>query len=421
MKKYLILFLIIFSKVYFAQSETSLIQTALPTLGYQISPLLTGAGSIGAAIPMEDAVGFYYNPAQLGYFSRKNSISGFFMPQSTDLYPGRNYYSNDNVTSKTSSVTLGYNYESANTPISFGFGYITNKVSYGIFDYPNPGSNSSSSKYESYDSYDCYSLGFGYHNYFLFNFGFSVKSYRSALGGDFADNQTVVKIVDGTAFDFGALIIAPLSQLYMKNARYYIMNGAIIKPKMNFSLGYAISNIGKKVSYIDASQADPLPRTARLGYSLDLGIDLQLQDTRLNAVDYSFTAEVSDLLIKHTDSFNIDYQNLLGDIKFGDNLIKLKADDNVVVHKGHIFRLFETLIITSGRYNGNGADNIKSGGFGISSQGIFKLINSFVDNSTINYIADHLVLEYYNTSNRLDLPNEQNYKGFAIYIKSMTF
>jgi long-subunit fatty acid transport protein len=73
MKKYytLLLLLIIIKPIY---SQP----VAAEFLGLQQSPLLIGAGQIGAAIPMKDASGFYYNPAQLGYFSHENNISVFF-------------------------------------------------------------------------------------------------------------------------------------------------------------------------------------------------------------------------------------------------------------------------------------------------------------------------------------------------------
>ncbi len=193
-----------------------------------------------------------------------------------------------------------------------------------------------------------------------------------------------------------------------------------IKPKFDFSLGYSILNLGKKISYIDAAQADPIPRTARLGYTINFGIDLLTGQTTLNAIDYSFTAEAEDILIKRSTIAGTEYQSMLGDIKIGKNLVGLKGDDNVTVHRGHIFRLFETVIITSGRLNGHGFDNRKSNGFGFSSEGIFKLLSGSIENNIIGFVANHLILEYYDTNAFVDSGFETNFQGIAFYFRNLS-
>lgn len=415
MKKYYLLFILnIFYSFAFAQDFNPVQSYALPSLTLQQSPLLSGAGQIGTAIPMEDAIGFYYNPAQLGYFSRTNSLSAFFMPQKLSL----SNYSPD-VTFQTSSVTVGTH---VSRPLSIGFGYIHNKIGYGTFSHANAHNPNSISKYESYDSFDGYSLGFGYNYYLHFNFGFSVKSFRSILNNNNIEDVNVFRKVEGTAFDFGVMIITPVSQILFNNTKFYLSDDAALKPKINFTLGYSINNLGKKVWYVNPSQADPLPRTARLGYSADLGFDLSMLGIRLNAVNYSFTAEAEDILLKNdNDTTGTSYQDILGDIKIKNHLIDLKGDNNVVIHRGHIFRLFETVILTSGRENRYNHINIKSNGFGISSEGIFKLLNTLIDNPTLNYIADHIVLEYYSSNINADNMKSTSFKGLAIYVRSFGY
>ena len=114
------------------------------------------------------------------------------------------------------------------------------------------------------------------------------------------------------------------------------------------------------------------------------------------------------------------YQGMLGDINFGKHLIDLKGDQNVVVHRGHIFRFFETIIITSGRYNGHGFNNYKSNGFGFSSEGIFKLLSRSIKNSAIGFIANHLAIEYFHSNNFVDTNFETNFQGLALYFKNFT-
>jgi hypothetical protein len=398
MKRYYwILSFFLLLKPAFGQGEA-----AMQILEFQQSPLLQGAGQIGVSIPMSDPAGFYFNPAQLGYFSRENNFSILTLPQKTNW--GGNLFQN-RISFQTFGMTAGYNFkkENNNLPLSLGLGYIHNVVNYG-----SP---------KVYDSFDCFSVGASYNYYLLFNLGFSLKPYNSLLSDQTLDGKTLD--ASGTAFDFGALIVAPVSQLLFNDSKYNLDEKNYIKPKFDFSLGYSVLNIGKKISYIDAAQADPIPRTARLGYTFNFGLDLFTSKNELNAINYSFTAEAEDLLIKEDFVNGSHYENILGNINFGKNLIGLKSDQNVVVHKGHIFKLFETLIVTSGRYYGENLNNIKTNGFGFSSEGVSKLLSTSMENSVINFVANHFVIEYYHTNLFADSNLETNVQGIAFYFKNI--
>jgi hypothetical protein len=403
-KYYLILCFLLFSKPLFSQGEA-----AVPFLEVQQSPLLLGAGQIGVSIPMSDPLGFYYNPSQLGYFSRENNFSMLTLPQKTEWFQ---YFSpNLDLSFQTFGMTAGYNFKKKNNlPLTIGVGYIHNEFIYGEF-------LTSNGKFKSYDSFDCFSIGVGYDYYLLFNLGFSIKPYHSVLGVLPTGNEIKA---NGTAFDFGALITAPFSQLLFNDVKYSLDNESYVKPKFDLSLGYSILNLGKKIKYADDAQADPIPRTARLGYTFNFGMDLFTNQIKLNAFDYSFSAEAEDILIKSGSTGFEGYQSMLGDINFGKHLIELKGDQNVVVHRGHIFRLFETVMITSGRYVGH-SFNYKSNGFGFSSEGIFKLLSSSIENNVIGFVADHFVLEYYHTNNFVDSDFETNFQGLAFYFKNFWF
>lgn len=413
MKKYfLMLLLLILIKPINGQGEA-----ALPFLNFQQSPLLIGAGEIGAAIPMKDATGFYYNPAQLGYFSHENNLSIFFMPQETKWYPNFKL----DITSRSFGISAGYNFKKNNNdlPLSIGVGYLHNKFSYGEFVRTGPDSPDPIGTYESYDAFDCFSVGVGYDYFCLFNLGLSVKSYTSNL----RDQPTVEEvgiIGAGTAFDFGAMITTPISRLLLNNYKFGLNENTFLKPKIDFTLGYSLANVGKKITFADPAQADPIPRTARLGYSLNFVIELFTKGEKLNLLDYSFTAEADDILIKASiDGSSSEYENIMGNINPVKDLIALKADQNVVVHRGHIFRLFETIVFSSGQYFGRSTDNRKSNGYGLSSEGLFKLCSKFADDKIINYIANHFVLECYNTNTWFFPFFETNFIGLVLNVKGI--
>lgn len=395
-------------------------EAAVPFLALQQSPLLIGAGQIGAAIPMQEPAGFYYNPAQLGYFSRKNNLAVSFLPNKTVWMP-RAF----DISFQTFCATVGYNFgkDKDNIPLSIGLGYIHNKINsvqllsmtyYPEFDF--------SSSNKGYDAFDCFSVGIGYDYYLQFNIGFSIKSFESIWDDSGMEPEIGTSKASGTTFDFGAMITTPVSKLFFDNYKINLSQNSILKPKVDCTLGYSITNIGKKIFYIDPAQADPIPRTARLGYSCNIALELFNNWVKnLNVVDYSFTAEAEDILIKNDNMGNPQYQKLFGDISIGKHLIELRGDQSVVVHRGHILRLFETIIIVSGRFDGHGYYNRKSNGFGISSEGLFKLLNASVKNPVISYLVSHFKLEYYNTNTFVGSGLETNFKGMAISFNGIEF
>jgi hypothetical protein len=408
MKKYrAYLFLLLITGTVYAQGEAAAI-----FLEMQQSPLLFGAGWIGAAIPNTNADGFYLNPAQLGNFSRVNNFSLSFMPQKTDWMP--NNFSGSKFNSF--STALGYNFKKENNdlPLSLGIGYIHNKFDYVlsiISDPTNP--NYAQKVYHTYDSFDCFSVGASYEYYLLFNLGMSIKSFTSTL-----EEGHEAK---GTAFDFGAMITAPVSKLLFDNYKLELGSQSFIKPKFDFTLGYSLTNVGKKITYIDEAQSDPIPRTARLGYTFDFGFDYSSGCIKnLNVFNYSFTVETEDVLIDRDNNGNTGYQNIFGSIGIK-NFIGLKGNQQVALHRGHIFKLLETVIIATGRRNGAyySEESKKSDAFGLSSEGLFKVLNNMVNNDVIKYITKHFAVEYYNANIFASSFMETNLKGIVLNYRGL--
>ena len=396
-------------------------QTAMTTMYLQQSPLFIGAGNVGTASPMQEAMGFYYNPAQLGYFSLENNLSISYMPQKTEWL--KNYF--PNISIRSFGFAAGYNFKknSNDLPLSIGVGYLHNKFSYGEFVRTGPDSPDPIGRYESYDKFDCFSLGVGYGDLVKFNLGFSIKSYQSYPGDSPIIQEVDPDGYDGTAFDFGLMIVAPLSDMLFPNQKIILDGGSFLKPNVDFVLGYSLLNIGKEVVYTDSEQKDPLPRTARLGYSFNFSLDLQSNKSTFNFFSYSFSVEADDhyLIKRSTYGGSFEYQNILGDIKFGRNLIELRADDYATVHRGHILRFFETVIFTSGRMHGGGYDHRKTDGLGVSSEGLIKLYSLLAADSIVDYVAKHFVVEYYDTNIFVDSDAESNFKGLVLNVKGIEF
>jgi len=198
--------------------------------------------------------------------------------------------------------------------------------------------------------------------------------------------------------DYGFLLTVPIVKLIDREYKFYMLENIPAVPYFNFSMGYSRLNQGGKVSYADPNQADPLPRTARLGYTLSSGLDIKLHNNLFRLFGYDFTVEADNLLINPIEGIGpVTYKSGLGDINIGRNLIQLKSNDNVVVHKGHEFNLFETFTVLIGRFDGNGYYNDESDGIGLRLKGIFTLLKAYTNNKPFNFIADHFDIEYYSS------------------------
>ena len=413
MKSLLGIFLLLFSLVNlsFAQGEG-----ALPFTTVQQSPLLLGAGQIGVSVPNDEVLGFYYNPAILGYSSRNNHASISIMPSKTawDLPPQLQI--NSNFTFNNYGLNFGLNLAKSKfkLPISIGVGYLHNKFDYGKFILTSEYGPEPIGEVENYDAFDSFSLGVGIDYFLKFNLGISLKSFNSKISGRLVRSNAEPYSVDGTILDYGVLLILPISELFMGNINFNISKSIKLKPIGNFSMGYSLSNIGDEIYYVDPSQSDPFSRTARLGYTFEIGTDIFLEDIKLNLFKYSFSVEANDLLIERI-SGNSKYQSGIGDINFSDHLINIKSDYKVMVHKGHILRLFDTIILTYGSFDGPGYQSPReTNGLGFTSNGVFKILNNQIQVTSVNYILEHFVIEYFNSDVEFFENFQTNFDGLSI-------
>jgi len=387
-KKVSLLFLFVLGLVklnIYAQSALP----ALPMLYINPSPRINALGMAGASLPTNDPFGFYYNPAQLGYFSQTNNLSYELYPSNEDwlglgVWPYRN-----------SAVNIGYNFKNElnGLSLSAGFGYIHSESNLGTYMF-YPGYTSS-----IYDKYDAYSLGIGVDYYVQFNIGFTYKSINSSLGVWQIPGTSQYKNaqVSPTAVDYGVLMTVPVLKLTAPEYKFNLLNEIPAVPYFNISLGYSRLNQGGEVAYVDPAQSDPMPRTARLGYAISTGLDIEIHNNKFRLFGYDFTVDADEMLISRDTSFNLSYKSGIGNISIGRNLIGLKSSDNVVVHKAHEFNLCETFTVMIGRFDGAGYFNNESNGIGMRLKGILTLLKAYTTNETFNFIADHMDVQYYSS------------------------
>jgi hypothetical protein len=202
-----------------------------------------------------------------------------------------------------------------------------------------------------------------------------------------------------TAMDWGVLLNVPISKLAVPDLVYEPFENITLKPVVNISVGYSRSNIGSEIYYIDPAQADPLPLTARLGYTLSLGSDLLMGSNSINFFTYDISIESEDLLISTNTSGTFSYQGLLGDIKPWQNLFEWKKSDNMILRKSQKLSLFETVSFLNGSYYNSSQYNNWTNGIIISTNGIFKLLTMNFNNSQyIKFFFDHFNVQYVKAS-----------------------
>lgn len=381
-----------------AQSEA-----ALPFLTIPVSPSNAGMGTTGTSLPSNDAFGFLSNPAILGYVSQNNNIS-------LQLYPEESII-NHVVSYNSIAFNLGYNFERIiNIPLSIGIGYNRTKDE---VKYQGPFASNSE------DKYDAFSIGIGIDYYAEFSAGYTYKSIFSLLA-EYTPETLAEASAEVSAYDIGFLLNVPVTKLIMPEYNLNFAGTNNLKPELNFSIGYAQSNIGNEIYYIDPAQSDPLPRTAKMGYSVSAGFKEVSMKIPLEIFHLDFSAEAKDYLINRDSTGTFSYQSAFGDINVAKNILSIKGDDHVYAQAGFRIELLETAVLMrghSGRSNGISATK----GYGVKTGGLFKLLANKSENLALNFIAEHLEIAYYSSIYNNHTPFEVSFQGLQITLSNFQF
>src|SRR6185369_10183558 len=129
--------------------------------------------------------------------------------------------------------------------------------------------------------------------------GLTHKNIISQLAPINVQGQGRLGIAFVSSYDYGMLAEAPLIDL-LEQTGIGCKIGNHLDPLVNLSAGFSKNNLGEsKVFYIDAAQADPLPRYARVGIGVQLGLNYDLSENeKWKLIGFSWTAESNDILVK---------------------------------------------------------------------------------------------------------------------------
>jgi hypothetical protein len=287
---------------------------------------------------------------------------------------------------------------------------------YGTFVITDPGGPDPVGTFEPEDYYNAYSFGLGVDYFVQLSIGYTIKDVTSELG--YLPGEEDSEKAETTVNDFGILLNVPVLKLIDDKMRAQLDENLFAAPTFNFSMGYSKSNIGDEISYIDAAQADPLPRTDRLGYGISTGFDLVSDDFRINAFNLSFTVEADDILIKR-DSAGYEYQSTLSDLKFWKNIAEIEGDDKIVSRTGTKLEFVESVSLYFGHFSGRGYDQRKTNGYEFRAKGLLKLCALWAKHPITDFLRDHFDLRYYNTNFFADHELETKMTGIAFYVHNL--
>lgn len=202
------------------------------------------------------------------------------------------------------------------------------------------------------------------------------------------------------ATDFGVLINAPMVKILSAATGddYEIIPK--VKPILDISFADVTSNVGGSVSYLDAAQADPLPRTATIGGSIEGGLVYQSANAERKLATFTLIRQADDLLVSRYSSSNYSYKSGLGDIDFIDNVLFGKSNANASVRKGWQLQVAEALYIRGGSVEGPGLAYTTSG-YSVSARGFVRLIGFWAPPAVQSWIDDltkHFDIRYHSST-----------------------
>lgn len=393
-------------------------QTAAPFLLIQPSPELNGMAGAFTALPTDDPFGSYYNPAQIGNFGRHNNFAVHLYLNDMTWVPQFNF---SNMTFNNFGIGLGYNFQKIypKVPLSVGVGYIKTRLEL-INNHVTDENGNDLGSFTSLETVDAFSIGITLDYVVLFSLGYTFKIIESDLFDRHLQVGSETRGGNSTANagDFGLQLVFPLIKSYEYFSEKKVSISNRIKPFLDLSFGYTLSNIGDGMNYIDELHFYPLPRQAKMGYAVSVGLKQITPDINISYFTFDWSSEARDILIERNLT-GFTYNSSPGNIKFWDHVILAKSDDDVKIYQGWRIGVFESIRYSRGRFQHLYSDDFqKTWGLVVSTKGIFKYLNTLSNNKTLEYISRHFELRYAQSSfeTENDPDNNGTFHGLALYV-----
>lgn len=373
-------------------------QSEAAVLFLLIQPSLRANGMAGASVASakHDPLSVAFNPAHVGLATLNRPFQFEYYPSKTNWLPGLNI---DGLNFDAKSFLVGYKFKvNDQIPFSIGVGYTRVFINLGTQNITGETSPEIIGVFQSSERADIFSFGMGADFGVKVGFGFNYKKIDSNLGSgvgpEIGDGQATVN-----AYDIGLIAHLPLLETFSKLTHRDTKINERFQPFLLPGFGYSRSNVGGNVIYIDAAQADPLPRVARMAVSIETGLLYSDGDVDWRLFAFEWSSEAEDLLVRRSPDGSFTYKGWLGDIGFFDNVIKGNSKNNIVIKRGWELNLLEFISLQHGRYEDQSGNVFyDADGFALESSGLLKYIfflhPKLKSNPAFSFLAQHLNIQY---------------------------
>ena len=272
----------------------TVVSTGVPFLLIGPNSRFSGMGETGTAIA-DDATAMHWNPSGLAFQTEKTEVNLTHSPWLAGLGLSDLFY--DYLAAKKHIKALDGTVGASLTYLNIGEVITTDEF----------GNRTPFRDYKAYEF--AFALGYATKLKPYLGVGISARFIYSHLGGS-AGTERGTGNAFGTSFD--------ISAMYRPNK-----GPKFIKDKL--SIGVNLSNLGPKIYYIDAAQADPIPTQLRFGVAYRI--------FKNEGNDLTITADFSKLLVNRYNDGTSDafYKALFTSWKGGPNGIGKSIQSSVGV------------------------------------------------------------------------------------------
>ena len=375
-------------------------ESAVPFLLISSAPEGNGMGGTSATQPTQDALATISNPGQLGFFTLNNIFGASTYTPRTSWLPQFNI---PDLTYGTTAVNIGYNFRdllSLPFSLSAGVGYSRVHIDLGTFTLTGSSGPTPIGTFQADETSESICTAIGFEYYVRFGIGVNFKRIESNLSPIGTEQEKGNGSAHSSATDFGLLLDVPIARIVSELAGTSFDIAANTAPFLDLSFGYVKANVGDKMVYIDAAQADPLPRTAIAGLGAEFGVSSNAGSSGWKLASFRLAHQADDLLIVRNPDGNSDYQSGLGDIQFVDNVILGKPNGKATVRKGWQVQVAEFLYLRGGSVDGPGLAYSTSG-YSICLGGFLNFLGlvspSLGKDSWVGFVGAHFDLQYHSS------------------------
>jgi hypothetical protein len=380
-------------------------EAAVLFLLIQPSVRANGMGTTSVATSQHSPQSVSFNPAHVGFATFERSVNLEFYPSKTNWLPQFNI---EDLTYDAKVAIVGYDLRGIHhkLPISIGIAYTKVNINLGQQTIVGETGPEPIATFNSSENAEVWSVGVAIDYYIKAGIGLNFKNIESNLSPIGAGGEIGTGTATASAHDFGILVQLPILEIFSKlteNTKNPYTIGNDLQPFVVPAFGFSKSNIGDEISYIDAAQADPLPRVARMGASLTAGMSYRTANTNMRLVSFEWSSEAEDFLVRRDDSGQITYEGGVGKIDFIENVLKSNANLDVINRRGWELSILNIISIRQGRYKDpEGKVFYDTSGFGISPTNLIRLTGllkaELLDNSVVNFITNHVDIQYDHSS-----------------------